>query len=185
MTRPVVLTSGDPAGIGTEIALKAATEIGAQTPFFVVADRGHVAQMARRTNLHWYQIDRVEDYDPDRAGLAVLHHDFPTPARLGETHLGNAAAIISVIEKAVELVTSGAASALCTNPINKKILLDGAGFAFPGHTEFLAHLGGVDRSVMMLFAPELRVLSAGATGEAASWSLPELLPAAFRPGDLA
>jgi 4-hydroxythreonine-4-phosphate dehydrogenase len=37
-----------------------------------------------------------------------------------------------------------------TNPINKKVLHDGAGFAFPGHTEFLAHLSGAPRPVMML-----------------------------------
>jgi 4-hydroxythreonine-4-phosphate dehydrogenase len=45
-----------------------------------------------------------------------------------------------------------------TNPINKKALYDGAGFAFPGHTEFLAHLGGVARSVMMIAGPELRTV---------------------------
>lgn len=44
---------------------------------------------------------------------------------------------------------------------------------------------GACRQVMTEFAPDLRVLSVGAVGEAASWTLPELLPAAFRPGDLA
>ncbi|MEM7615476.1 MAG: 4-hydroxythreonine-4-phosphate dehydrogenase PdxA, partial [Pseudomonadota bacterium] len=47
-----------------------------------------------------------------------------------------------------------------TNPISKKVLVDGAGFAHPGHTEYLAELGGVTRSVMMLVAPELRVVPA-------------------------
>jgi 4-hydroxythreonine-4-phosphate dehydrogenase len=58
----------------------------------------------------------------------------------------------------VGLVQGGQASAICTLPINKKVLKDGAGFAFPGHTEYLAHLGGVERVVMMLACPELRVV---------------------------
>ena len=47
---------------------------------------------------------------------------------------------------------------MVTNPINKKVLYDGARFAHPGHTEYLAHLGGVARTVMMLTAPGLRVV---------------------------
>ncbi|MEM9551528.1 MAG: 4-hydroxythreonine-4-phosphate dehydrogenase PdxA, partial [Pseudomonadota bacterium] len=60
----------------------------------------------------------------------------------------------------VELTRSGAASALCTAPIHKKALIDGAGFAFPGHTEFLAALTGVKTVVMMLASPHLRVVPA-------------------------
>ncbi|OZG69831.1 4-hydroxythreonine-4-phosphate dehydrogenase, partial [Hahella sp. CCB-MM4] len=58
------------------------------------------------------------------------------------------------------LVQGGDCSALVTAPINKKALKDGAGFAFPGHTEFLAHLGGDCDGVMMLACPELRVVPA-------------------------
>ena len=56
------------------------------------------------------------------------------------------------------LARSGAAGAVVTNPIAKKVLYDGAGFRWPGHTEFLAHLGEVPRTVMMLAAPGLRVV---------------------------
>ena len=62
------------------------------------------------------------------------------------------------IERAVGLVQAGLASAVCTAPIHKKALKDGAGFGFPGHTEFLAHLAGVERVVMMLASPDLRVV---------------------------
>jgi 4-hydroxythreonine-4-phosphate dehydrogenase len=68
--------------------------------------------------------------------------------------------VIEVIERAGALVQSGMAGAICTAPIHKKALKDGAGFAFPGHTEFLAHLAGVDRVVMMLACPGLRVVPA-------------------------
>jgi 4-hydroxythreonine-4-phosphate dehydrogenase len=66
--------------------------------------------------------------------------------------------VIAVIERAVALVQAGAASAICTAPIHKKALKDGAGFAFPGHTEFLAHLAGGCEVVMMLASPLLRVV---------------------------
>ena len=53
---------------------------------------------------------------------------------------------------------AGRAAAVVTNPINKRALHEGAGFAYPGHTEFLGALGGVTNSVMMLAAPGLRVV---------------------------
>jgi 4-hydroxythreonine-4-phosphate dehydrogenase len=66
--------------------------------------------------------------------------------------------VIESIERAVALVQAGEASALVTNPINKKVL-HGAGFRHLGHTEFLAELaGGRAHPVMMLTCPELRVV---------------------------
>jgi 4-hydroxythreonine-4-phosphate dehydrogenase len=65
-----------------------------------------------------------------------------------------------VIARGVTLVRSGQARALCTAPIHKKALQDGAGFAYPGHTEYLAALAGTSRVVMMLASPALRVVPA-------------------------
>lgn len=157
MTAPVALTCGDPGGVGIEIALKAAAVLQGRVPFFLIGDSGHVGAMSRALALPFHVIDEASDLTGGD-GLPVLHHPFPDPAHTGGPHLQNAAATIAVIERAVRMVDSGAASALCTNPINKKVLKDGARFAFPGHTEFLAHLAGAERSVMMLFAPELRVV---------------------------
>ena len=68
--------------------------------------------------------------------------------------------MIDAIALAVDLVGTGAASAVTTLPIHKKALKDGADFPFPGHTEYLAHLAGVEDVVMMLACPELRVVPA-------------------------
>ncbi|WP_436835940.1 4-hydroxythreonine-4-phosphate dehydrogenase PdxA [Lentibacter algarum] len=92
--------------------------------------------------------------------LPVLAHDFGTPRVAGVSDAGHAEHVIEVIKQAVGLALSGEASAVCTLPINKKALKDGAAFAFPGHTEFLAHLCGGGESVMMLASPELRVVPA-------------------------
>ena len=154
--RPVALTCGEPAGIGPEIAVAARRRLGASVPFFWIGDPRHLPE-----GTDWQKITRPDQAValPDSV-LPVLVHEFPAPARPGLPDPANAAGVIAVIAQAVGLVRSGAASALCTAPIHKKALKDGAGFAFPGHTEFLAHLAGVGRVVMMLACPGLRVVPA-------------------------
>jgi 4-hydroxythreonine-4-phosphate dehydrogenase len=90
--------------------------------------------------------------------LPVLAHPFAAENPPGVLVPDNARGVIEVIERAVGLAMSGAVAAVCTAPLHKKALKDGAGFAFPGHTEFLAHLAGVERVVMMLASPLLRVV---------------------------
>jgi 4-hydroxythreonine-4-phosphate dehydrogenase len=147
---PILLTCGDPAGIGPEIAAKA---WAAGERFVWIGDPRHLP-----AGTDWRDVGEGEA--PDDGPLAVLRHDFAAPAPPGQPVAANAAGVIAVIERAVRLVQAGQASALCTAPINKKALKDGAGFAFPGHTEFLAHLAGVARVVMMLACPALRVVPA-------------------------
>jgi 4-hydroxythreonine-4-phosphate dehydrogenase len=69
----------------------------------------------------------------------------------------NSLAVIAAIEQAVELVQKGRAGAVVTNPIHKESLYQ-AGFEFPGHTEFLAELAGVERVVMLISSPALNVV---------------------------
>ncbi len=156
---PVALTQGDPAGIGGEIALKAWAALEGAVPFFLIGDLGHMAELGGRLGVPLRPID-----DPSEAatagahGLPVLEHPLPFLAPPGNPMPGNAAAVVEIIARAVALARSGAASAVCTAPINKKALKDGAGFAFPGHTEYLAALSGATRPVMMLASPALRVV---------------------------
>ncbi|MDM7931026.1 4-hydroxythreonine-4-phosphate dehydrogenase PdxA [Tabrizicola sp.] len=149
MTAPVVLTCGDPSGIGPEVAAKA-WEAGER--FVWLGDPRHLPQGVR-----WQAVSSCAEA-LGATDLPVLCHDFSATALPGQPDPANAAGVIAVIERAVALVMAGEASAICTAPIHKKALKDGAGFAFPGHTEFLAHLAGVDRVVMMLACPELRVV---------------------------
>lgn len=149
--QPVLLTSGDPSGIGPEIAAMA---WDAGERFVWLGDPRHLPG-----GTVWRKIDDLGDWRPD-GPLPVLHHGFAAHAKPGEPASDNAKGVIEVIERAVRLVMAGKASAICTAPINKKALKDGAGFAFPGHTEFLAHLAGVKRVVMMLACPDLRVVPA-------------------------
>jgi 4-hydroxythreonine-4-phosphate dehydrogenase len=151
VSAPLVLTCGDPSGVGPELAVKACL---AGERFVWLGDPQHLPKGA-----NWRAVTDLAELVPQRV-LPVLRHDFGAPALPGQPNPANAAGVIAVIERAVALVQRGEASAICTAPIHKKALKDGAGFAFPGHTEFLAHLAGVERVVMMLACPELRVVPA-------------------------
>jgi 4-hydroxythreonine-4-phosphate dehydrogenase len=153
---PVALTCGDPSGIGPEIAVKAWRRLGDSLPFFWIGDPEHLPDRA-----DFYVISTPDEtVHAARRGLPVLQHAFPAPAIPGRPDARNARAVVTSIERAVQLVQDGQASSLCTSPISKKELVDHADFAHPGHTEFLAHLAGVDRVVMMLAAEELKVVPA-------------------------
>ena len=153
MTPPVALSCGEPAGVGPELAVRAWRELGTDLPFFLIGDPSHIADAP--------VVEIAEPSEATRAatdGLPVLPHVFSGPLTHGTPNPGHAQGVIDVIARGVELVMSGAASALCTAPIHKKALQDGAGFGYPGHTEYLAALAGVERVVMMLASDQLRVV---------------------------
>ena len=150
---PVAVTCGDPSGIGPEIARAAWSALRGELSFFLIGDPAQ--QMGANP---------VEIADPSEAaaamsrGLPILPHAFPAKARPGAPNPENARTVVEVIERGVGLVLAGKASALTTAPISKKGLADHGGFAFPGHTEFLASLSGAAHPVMMLASDELRVV---------------------------
>lgn len=152
--RAVALTCGEPAGIGPELAVKAWAKLGADLPFFLIGDPAHLPAGS--------PVALIDHPDQTatacQTGLPVLFTKFPAAAQAGQPAPENAISVINAITRGVDLVRSGQASALCTNPIHKKALIDGAGFAYPGHTEFLAALAGCDRVVMMLVCDMLRVV---------------------------
>lgn len=153
---PVVLTCGDPAGIGLELAMKAWEELGSTLPFFLLGDPAHLPPGSPHVVIE----DPSQTAAALTRGLPVLSHPFAAPARPGHPDPANAGDTVAVIARAVALVQSGRARAVCTAPISKQVLIDGAGFAYPGHTEYLAALAGVERVVMMIAAPQLRVVPA-------------------------
>ena len=159
---PLVITMGEPAGIGGEIVLKAWLGRCDETPpFYLIDDPERIAALARR--LSWSVPIRPID-DPEEA-LAVFAEALPVapigmPLRALPAHPdpADAPAILSAIETGVGHVLSGKAAALVTNPIHKDNLYR-AGFRYPGHTEYLAALAGATKApVMMLVCPALRVV---------------------------
>jgi len=156
MTAPVILTCGEPAGIGPETAVAAWKTLPRPCPFVWIGDPRHLPE---GTPVH--ELSSLEESGQVPAGwFPVLRHDFAASVLPGVPDPANAADVIEVIARAVALTQSGAASAICTAPIHKKALIDGAGFAYPGHTEYLAALGNAPRAVMMLASDKLRVVPA-------------------------
>lgn len=162
MTLPLVVTMGEPAGIGGEIALKAWLSRGAGLPpFYLIDDPDRLASLVRQ--LGWPVPIRPIGA-PDQApgifaeALPVAPIGARLRARPGQPDPSDAPAILGAIETAVRDVRSGRAAALVTNPIHKGSLYR-AGFHHPGHTEYLAELAGAAAApVMMLVCPALRVV---------------------------
>jgi 4-hydroxythreonine-4-phosphate dehydrogenase len=159
--RPLALTMGEPAGIGAEIALKAWLARPTLPVFFLIDDPQRLERLARR--LGW-PVPVVEIDSPAEAAAAfpralpVLRETLATDAVPGRLDPRNAPAVLSAIRRAAALALQGQVGAIVTNPINKAALYE-AGFAHPGHTEFLAELaGGSPTPVMMLIGGGLRVV---------------------------
>lgn len=164
---PLALTLGEPAGIGLDIAIEAwlAREAAGVPPFVFVGDPALLARRAEALGrvLRTAAVERpadaakaFEDALPCLAGAPQVS------GRPGSIDPADTAAVIWSIRRAVELVREGAAAAVVTNPIQKKAL-NAHGFPHPGHTEYLGALGselfgGSARPVMMLAAPDLRVV---------------------------
>ncbi len=156
MTLPIALSCGEPSGIGPEIAARAWDRLRQDCPFFWIGDPRHLPEATPVKLI----AAPCEAAAVSATALPVLPLDFEAEAAPGRPDPRNAAGVIRSIERAVELVRAGEASAICTAPIHKKALIDGAGFQYPGHTEFLAALAGAGRVVMMLASQQLRVVPA-------------------------
>lgn len=105
----------------------------------------------------------LQTYDPSRAAaphragtLKVLHIPTARPVRAGELDPGNAAYVIEMLDRACDGCMNGEFAAMVTAPVQKSTLMD-AGFAFMGHTEYLAQRTRAALPVMMLQAGTLRV----------------------------
>jgi 4-hydroxythreonine-4-phosphate dehydrogenase len=163
---PLALSVGDPAGVGPEIALAAWTrrKADAVPAFYLLADPALLKSRAQRIGV---ASDIVQTTPAQAASvfgnaLPVVALDASFSDTPGLPDPANAAAIVEAIDRAVADCFTGAAAAVVTCPIAKKPLYD-AGFRFPGHTEYLAHLasrhtGREVTPVMMLAGPDLRTV---------------------------
>jgi 4-hydroxythreonine-4-phosphate dehydrogenase len=164
--KPLAVSMGDSAGIGLELAARVwAERDGATPPFFVVGDPDALERAAARARLPRPQrsvLDDADDVGASGDALSVLHVPLAMEETPGAPDPVNASATIAAIERGVDAVRTGAASALVTLPIAKSVLHT-ADFGFPGHTEFIAHLTRDDGwphergPVMMLAGPSLKV----------------------------
>ena len=154
MIKPIVVSCGEPAGVGPEVAAKAYASLSGAVPMAYV---GHPSHLPVGTSISIIN-DVSEVEQAMKYGMPVLKHDFLGKSVSGQPDILDAKGVIDVIARCVDMVITGAASGLCTGPINKKALKDGADFGYPGHTEYLQALAKSGQAVMMLASNELRVV---------------------------
>ena len=152
--KPIVISCGEPAGIGPEIAYRAWEALRGNTPLLWIGDPRHLPQGANFTAV----TSATEASAISATSLPVLARDFGSGNTAGKPNPAHARGVITSISDGVALTLSGEAAAICTAPIHKAALIDGADFAYPGHTEYLAALANTDRVVMMLASDLLRVV---------------------------
>lgn len=162
MPKPILITMGDPTGIGPELILRTLLAGNLpEAPLLVAGDAAVLLQQAQ----HLYPEPRLDQADNDQLILSLGEHELRIqplsrlePARLvtgsPDRHCGEA--MVAYIDWAAAECLAGRAAALVTCPINKAAI-NAAGCNFPGHTELLAERSGAEQVVMMLAGSRLRV----------------------------
>lgn len=159
----LAVTMGDPAGISGELTLAAWRDRNRMDlpPFVAIDNVERLAAVAAKLgwDLPVAAVSSVGEAAACFAGaLPVLPLELPGEVILGQANPQNASAVTCSIERAVQLAMAGEVGGVVTQPVHKATLY-GSGFAFPGHTEFLAHLTHATKpSIMMLAGAGLRVV---------------------------
>ncbi|MDJ0740239.1 MAG: 4-hydroxythreonine-4-phosphate dehydrogenase PdxA [Gammaproteobacteria bacterium] len=154
--RAIALTAGEPAGIGPELCVQAAQRAW-PVPLVIVADPELLHARARELGL---PLD-LQPFDPDHAAplsAGTLYHvpvTLAAAAHPGRLDPANAGYVLQTLATAADGCQDGRFAAMVTAPVHKGVIND-AGIAFTGHTEFLAERSG-GHPVMMLTCPGLRV----------------------------
>ncbi|MFN3984771.1 MAG: 4-hydroxythreonine-4-phosphate dehydrogenase PdxA [Rhodocyclaceae bacterium] len=161
VARPLLaVTSGEPGGIGPELCAALAAR-NWPLRLVVLGDRTLLAQ--RLACLTDIQPVRLIDYQPGADGqggdagvLEVLHLPLAADAPPGRLDPANAGYVLGLLDRACDGCRSGEFAGMVTAPVHKAVIND-AGIAFSGHTEYLAERTGTARVVMMLVGGGMRV----------------------------
>ncbi len=154
----ILVTLGEPAGIGPDVLLKAVQEAW-PSQLVTIADSRFLAQRATQLGLSvelapFDASKPAGEHQPGR--LEVIELPLPCPVTAGQLEIGNAVWVTESLKIAAQACLNGDFAALATAPVHKGIIND-SGLAFSGHTEFFADQSGVSKVVMMLASPSLRV----------------------------
>ena len=149
----VVLTAGEPAGVGPDLCALLARE---RFPgrLVIAGDREVIASRAAARGLP-FEIPEYPGRDAAPA-VSLLHVQAPAPVVAGQLDARNGRHVLALIDRAIDGCIAGEFDAMVTAPVQKSTLND-AGVAFTGHTEYLAERTGTPRVVMLLVGGGLRV----------------------------
>ena len=149
--RPLVVTVGDPAGVGPDVAV-AALAAGVAAPVLLLADRGSLEARAHLLGLDFF----IPEYDEKTTfKTSLLQVDVKNTVTAGQPDAANAGHVLEQLERAHGLASSGVAAGLVTGPVNKA-LMQQACPGFRGHTGHFAALCEAKRAVMAFVGPRIR-----------------------------
>jgi 4-hydroxythreonine-4-phosphate dehydrogenase len=151
----IAVTSGEPAGIGPELCAMLAHQRHSARRV-ILGDRRLIEARARQIGLPLPLADFKPDGAPGDGALEILHVPLCVPSRAGHLEPANAAYVLALLDRALAGCQSGEFAAMVTAPVHKGVI-NQAGIAFTGHTEYLAAKTGTPRVVMMLAGAGLRV----------------------------
>jgi len=140
----IAITTGEPAGIGPEVALRAAVDSAVACD--LLGDARLLETTARGLGLAW----------PLPAHARIVHEPLGAPVQAGLLDVRNAPYVLRLLDRALEGWRSGLYRAIATAPVHKAVIND-AGIAFSGHTEYLAAATATKHVVMLLVGGGLRV----------------------------
>ena len=155
----IAVSTGEPAGIGPDLALMLAARPAARrgARMVLVGDHAMLQRRARRLGL-LADFPRIGVGSAPPRGVSVLDVALGQRERPGHLDPANARYVLEVIDRALDGCVEGSFAAMLTAPVHKGVIND-AGIAFTGHTEYLAGRTGTPQVVMMLAGgrPMLRV----------------------------
>ena len=151
----IAITPGEPAGIGPDLVVQAAQR-ERQMPWLVIADKNMLAARAQLLQLPLTLDDNLQSPSLLPGHLTVLHTPLANTVIPGQLDAANVPGVMAALDAAIAGCMRGDYSALLTGPIQKSVVND-AGIAFSGHTEYLAEKSGVEDVVMLLMTDAMRV----------------------------
>ena len=154
----ILITPGEPAGIGPDVTVQIAQEAW-PAELIAIADPLLLQERAKQIGLPlecipWHPEQKATLHQ--KKTLKVLPVSLDASVAPGKLNKTNAAYVIHTLENAASLCEKKAAHAIVTGPVHKGILND-AGIAFTGHTEFFAHHAGVKHTVMLFVIDDLKI----------------------------
>ncbi len=145
----IVITSGEPAGIGPELCAQVAQgltkDFGSTVELTCLVDRNLFEERSRAIGI-----------DPAKLPMTIKHRPLNVPSRAGELDVRNAAYVVGLLDDALDGIRAGRFDAMVTAPVQKSVIAE-SGVSFSGHTEYLAERTGASLPIMMLVADSLRV----------------------------
>jgi 4-hydroxythreonine-4-phosphate dehydrogenase len=154
----IAITAGEPAGIGPELCLRIAQQQH-DCEIIVIAAPELLAYYADLLNIQieLVQADLTVDAQPHQAGrLLYIPCQLAKKVQAGQLDSANGQYVIDTLQVALDGCLNNTFAAVVTGPVHKGVIND-AGIEFTGHTEFFADGSSIDKVVMMLATPNLRV----------------------------